>query len=82
MKKWSSVFGLSEKTNIGFDEAEGLIPSSFGKSEILKERWYLGDTYNTAIGQRIHHFFPHTNCPRVLPFANGGESLSTNSSEK
>ena len=72
MKKWASVFGLSEKTNIGFDEAEGLIPSPFWKSEVLKERWYLGDTYNTAIGQGYTLLSPLQIARGVLPFANGG----------
>ena len=72
MKKWSSIFGLGEKTDIGLDEAEGIVPSPFWKSEVLKERWYLGDTYNTAIGQGYTLLSPLQIARGVLPFANGG----------
>ena len=51
IKKWAEIFGLGRKTNIGLDEAEGIIPSTFWKEQTLKDRWYTGDTYNFAIGQ-------------------------------
>lgn len=51
IKKWSDIFGLGKHTEIGLDEAEGMIPSTFWKKEVLKEDWYLGDTYNLSIGQ-------------------------------
>lgn len=51
IKKWSEIFGLGKKTNIGIDEAEGLIPSVFWKEATLHDRWYTGDTYNLSIGQ-------------------------------
>lgn len=51
IKKWSEIFGLGKKTNIGLDENEGLIPSIFWKETVLKEKWYTGDTYNLSIGQ-------------------------------
>lgn len=51
IKKWSNIFGLGKHTEIGLDESEGLIPSTFWKKEVLKENWYLGDTYNLSIGQ-------------------------------
>ncbi len=51
IKKWSDIFGLGKPTMIGLEEAEGIIPSTFWKKEILKDNWYLGDTYNLSIGQ-------------------------------
>ncbi|OGK09695.1 hypothetical protein A2767_07575 [Candidatus Roizmanbacteria bacterium RIFCSPHIGHO2_01_FULL_35_10] len=51
IKKWAEIFGYGAKTNIGFEEAEGLVPSAFWKKEVIKDRWYLGDTYNLSIGQ-------------------------------
>ena len=51
IKKWAEVFGLGKKTSIGIEEKEGLVPSSFWKEDKLKEKWYLGDTYNLSIGQ-------------------------------
>lgn len=51
IKKWASRFGYGVRTNIGLPEANGIVPSNFWKKETLKERWYLGDTYNLSIGQ-------------------------------
>lgn len=51
IKKWAEKFGMGQSTNIGLPESEGLIPTNFWKRETLKERWYLGDTYNLSIGQ-------------------------------
>lgn len=51
IKKWAEIFGLGRKTGIGFAEEEGLIPSSFWKETVMKEKWYAGDTYNFSIGQ-------------------------------
>ena len=51
IKKWAELFGFHNKTNIGLDEIEGIVPSSFWKEDTLKEQWYLGDTYNLSIGQ-------------------------------
>lgn len=48
------------------------MPSPFWKSEVLKERWYLGDTYNTSIGQGYTLVTPLQMAKAVLPFANGG----------
>ncbi|MFA5136799.1 MAG: penicillin-binding transpeptidase domain-containing protein [Patescibacteria group bacterium] len=72
IKKWAGTFGLTKKTGIGFQEVEGLIPSPFWKEEALKERWYLGDTYNTSIGQGYTLVSPLQIAFGVLPFANNG----------
>ncbi len=51
IKKWADIFGYGKKTGIDMYDVEGLIPSPFWKEEILKDQWYLGDTYNISIGQ-------------------------------
>jgi len=51
IKIWAEKFGYGSITGIGMAENEGLIPSAFWKMENLKEKWYLGDTYNFSIGQ-------------------------------
>jgi penicillin-binding protein 2 len=51
IKSWAEKLGYGKKTGIGFDEQEGTIPSPFWKEVTLKEKWYLGDTYNFSIGQ-------------------------------
>ncbi len=51
IKSWSEKFGFGRKTGLGIDEVAGTIPSPFWKEDILKEKWYTGDTYNMSIGQ-------------------------------
>lgn len=48
---WAEKFGMGNAVPFEFSQAEGTLPSPFWKSEFLKERWYLGDTYNYSIGQ-------------------------------
>jgi penicillin-binding protein 2 len=72
IKKWSDIFGLGKRTQIGLEEAEGLIPSIFWKKEILKDNWYLGDTYNLSIGQGYVGTTPLQMAMVADVFANGG----------
>jgi len=72
IKKWADIFGLGKRTQIGLDEAEGIIPSTFWKKEILKENWYLGDTYNLSIGQGYVGTTPLQTVLITGVFANGG----------
>lgn len=49
---WARYFGLGSKTGIDLEgEADGLIPDPEWKETVLKDQWYLGDTYISAIGQ-------------------------------
>jgi penicillin-binding protein 2 len=72
IKKWTDIFGLGKHTKIGLDEAEGIIPSTFWKKEVLKEDWYLGDTYNLSIGQGYVGTTPLQMALVADVFANGG----------
>jgi len=72
IKQWSDIFGLGKHTEIGLDEAEGIIPSTFWKKEVLKENWYLGDTYNLSIGQGYVGTSPLQMALVADVFANGG----------
>jgi len=72
IKKWSDIFGLGKHTEIGLDETEGIIPSTFWKKEVLKENWYLGDTYNLSIGQGYVETTPLQMAIVADVFANGG----------
>lgn len=72
IKKWAEIFGLGKKTGIGLDEAEGLVPSSFWKETILKDRWYTGDTYNFSIGQGFLQTTPLQMNMTTSVFANNG----------
>lgn len=72
IKKWADIFGLGKHTGIGIDEVEGTVPSSFWKKEVLKENWYLGDTYNLSIGQGYVGTTPLQTVLVTGVFANGG----------
>ncbi|MFH0773281.1 MAG: penicillin-binding transpeptidase domain-containing protein [bacterium] len=72
MQTWAEKFGLGSIINIGFDEAEGTLPSPFWKREVLKENWYLGDTYNYSIGQGYLTTTPLQMAYALSPFANNG----------
>lgn len=72
IKKWAEIFGYGQKTGIGLEEEEGLIPSPFWKKEILKDRWYLGDTYNLSIGQGYILVTPLQVALSTSVFANNG----------
>lgn len=72
IQSWSEKFGLGTLVDIGFEEAEGTLPSPFWKSEVLKENWYLGDTYNYSIGQGYLLTTPLQMANALSPFANNG----------
>ena len=69
---WAKLLGLGEKTGIGLPENEGLLPSPFWKKTVLKEDWYLGDTYNFSIGQGYLLVTPLQVAQLTNIFANGG----------
>lgn len=72
IKYWAEEFGYQNKTGIGIPESEGLVPSAFWKEDTLKEKWYLGDTYNLSIGQGYMLSTPLQVAVATLPFANDG----------
>lgn len=69
---WAERFGYGRPTGIGFEEAEGLVPSAFWKKETLKENWYTGDTYNLSIGQGYLLVTPLQVALATSVFANNG----------
>lgn len=72
IQTWAEKFGLGTPVGIGFPEAEGTLPSPFWKSEVLKEKWYLGDTYNYSIGQGYLSTTPLQMAYALEAFANNG----------
>ncbi len=52
LSSWANKFGLNKNTGIDLpNEAKGLIPDPAWKRQAKGELWFLGDTYNVAIGQ-------------------------------
>lgn len=66
-------FGLAN--TLGLDlpgEAAGFIPSREWKEDVKKEKWYIGDTYNLAIGQGDLLVTPLQVAVYTAAIANGG----------
>ncbi len=72
IKFWAEKFGFGKKTSFAFEQSIGLVPSPFWKEETLKDRWYLGDTYNLSIGQGYVLVTPLQVALGTSVFANGG----------
>lgn len=72
IKFWAERFGFGKKSSLPFPQEEGMVPSPFWKEEILKDRWYLGDTYNLSIGQGYVLVTPFQVAQATSVFANGG----------
>ncbi len=72
IKVWAERFGFGRKTDIHIGESDGLIPSSFWKEDVLKEKWYTGDTYNLSIGQGYMLATPLQVARMTSVFANKG----------
>ena len=52
MADWAKYFGFGTETGVDLGgEAKGLMPDPAWKKEVMKEDWYTGDTFITAIGQ-------------------------------
>ncbi len=72
LKKWAEKFGYNQDSKIGIEESHGTIPSPFWKEEVLKEKWYTGDTYNMSIGQGYLLATPLQVARATQAFANNG----------
>ena len=76
MQKWLKVMGMGSK--LGLDvpgEATGFIPSPEWKLAKKGERWYVGDTYNVAIGQGDLLVTPLQIAAETAVIANGGKRI-------
>lgn len=71
--KYAKKFGFG--STLGVDligEKTGFIPSKEWKQEIFGENWYVGDTYNVAIGQGDVLVTPLQIAAYTAAIANGG----------
>lgn len=70
---YAGRFGLGSPLGIDLPgEAGGLLPNKAWKEETKGERWYIGDTYNLAIGQGDLLVTPLQIAMMTSAFANGG----------
>lgn len=73
MKKYDSLFGYGSLTGIDIPgEAPGFLPDPEWKKKRFNERWYIGDDYNSAIGQGYITATALQVANSITPFANGG----------
>lgn len=73
IKKYLELFGWGNLLGVDLPgEKEGLIPDANWKKNIKNERWYIGDTYNTSIGQGDIAVTPLQVAAAVGAVANGG----------
>lgn len=69
----SRAFGLGEKTGIGLPgETEGNVASEEYKREVFNQDWYLGETFDAAIGQSYTLVTPLQMAVVYSAIANGG----------
>lgn len=70
---WFKTFGLDTKTGIELPrEATGLIPTPEWKEKTFNEKWNIGNTYHTAIGQYGMQITPLEAARAIAAVANGG----------
>lgn len=73
LDKFARLFGLGEKTGIKlFGEATGNIASPEYKRKVFDQDWYLGETFDAAIGQSFTLVTPIQMAMVMSEVANGG----------
>lgn len=74
LDKYAAGFGFGAKTGIDLDgEAEGLIANPKYKMKVFDEDWFLGDTFNAAIGQGFNLATPMQLATMLSAVATNGE---------
>lgn len=73
LSQMSRDFGLGSVTGIDlFDEAEGNVASEKYKRKVFNQDWYLGETFDAAIGQSFTLVTPLQMAVVYSAIANGG----------
>lgn len=73
MKKYENLFGLGNPTGVDLPgESTGFIPSEQWKLEKIGERWYVGDSYHSSIGQGFITATPLQLVNYIAAVANSG----------
>ena len=71
--KWASLLGLGERSGIDLPgELKGLVPSTEWKRQVMRERWYPGETISVSIGQGQVNVTPISLAVMMMTVANGG----------
>jgi penicillin-binding protein 2 len=71
---WYQQFGFGTSTGVTLPgEVSGLVPTPAWKEATFNAPWYLGDTYDTAIGQYAMQVTPIQMARATAAIANGGK---------
>ncbi len=71
---WFRTFGFTSETGIELPgEITGFVPTPDWKLKRFQEKWNIGDTYHTAIGQYSTQVTPIEAARAVAAVANGGK---------
>lgn len=74
IKKYLELFGWGQKTGIDLPgEKAGFVPDDIWKKQTTGQNWYIGDTYNTSIGQGGITVSPLQLTSAIAAIANGGK---------
>jgi penicillin-binding protein 2 len=73
---WYEKFGFGTRTGLDIaEESAGFMPSPDKKKKATGESWYVGDTYNIAIGQGDMRATPMQLAVANAAIANGGKMI-------
>jgi penicillin-binding protein 2 len=74
LAEYAEMFGLGKPTGLEMGgEVSGLVPTSEWKRSVKNERWYLGETLNTVIGQGYLTATPIQMAMLTAALVNGGK---------
>jgi len=74
--KYATLLGLGSPTGFNSDEKSGLVPDEEWKKNVKKTSWFLGDTFNTAIGQGFLKVTPLQMARVMATVVNGGIKIT------
>ena len=74
LARYASDYGLGKPVKIELDGSKsGLVPSSEWKLRTMRQKWYMGETLNTAIGQGYLNVTPLQMAQLMAAVINGGK---------
>lgn len=73
--RYAKSLGLGTLSGFSSEEKPGLVPDEEWKRNVMKTSWYLGDTFNTSIGQGFLKVTPLQMAMAMATIVNGGKRV-------
>ena len=73
LDRYAAAYGLGQPTGVELYENTGILATKEYKKEAIGEDWYVGDTFQAAIGQSYHLFTPLQLASYCATIAGGGD---------